>query len=317
MKKINDDVMETWLELRKMLGNGRDFSDMLLRQLKDYEITPAFIWRFEGIIDVSKLSGLSLSAECIECLDELGKFDAGAWKESAESKDLGILLNKDLSEKYKLDADELLGKAKFVSDDVFDGLLGSVSRETAAHMVRAYRGDHCALDTAIEYLDELGGAVVAVKCVRQDLASDDSKFLGKIIQSGKALDPLVAIGVMHAAYAPAECADLTLKDADEKALNGMDLGTADRYREMLDDIVQRYSTDAASSIMVNLSMHASPIITDRKLIRDWLIFCDGIAEQDLLSMAPIACRVGLRDEVVAYAKNYGYKDLLIAINLGN
>lgn len=317
MKRINDDVMETWLEFRKIIGNDKDFSDVLLRQLKDYEITPAFIWRFEGIIDVSKLSGLSLSAGCIECLDELGKFDAEAWKESAESKDLGILMNKDLSEKYKLDADELLGKAKFVSDDMFDGLLGSVSRETAAHMVRVYRGDHCTIDMAIEYIDELGGAIVAVKCVRQDLASGDSKFVAKIIQSGKTLDPLVAIGIFHAAYVPAECADLTLKDADDETLKNMGFETAEKYRDMLDDIIQRYPTDVSSNLMVSLSMHASPIIIDRKLIRDWLIFCDGITEQDLLSMAPIACQVGLRNKVIAYAKNYGYKDLLIAMNLGN
>jgi hypothetical protein len=317
MKKINDDVMETWLEFRKIIRNDKDFSDMLLRQLKEYEITPAFIMRFDGIIDVSKISGFSLSAECIECLDDLGKFDADAWKGSAESKDMSILLNKDISEKYNLDADELLGKARFISDDVFDGLLSSVSRETAAHMVRVYRGDHCTLDMAIDYLDELGGAIVAVRCVRQDLANDDSKLVAKIIQSGKALDPLVAIGIMHASYTPAECADLTLKDADDDTLKSMGFDTAEKYREMLDDIIQRYPADVSSNLMVSLSMHASPIITDRKLIRDWLIFCDGIAEQDLLSVMPIACQVGLRDEVIAYAKNYGYRDLLVAMAIKN
>lgn len=317
MKKIDESVMESWLELRKVIRKDDDFSDMLFGQLKGYDITPTFILRFDDVIDVGRLSGFNLSAACIECLDELGKFDAAEWKKSAETKDLGILLNGELSEKYGLDANDLLGKARFVSDEVFDGLIGSVSKEIAAHMISVYRGDHCTLDMAIDHLDELGGAIASVRCVKQDLASEDSEFVDKVAQAGKALDPLVAIVIMHSSYEPAKCADLALKDADEGVLNSMDTATADKYRAMIDDIIQRYPTDASSNLMASLCTRASSIVTDRKLIRDWLIFCDGIAEQYLLTAMPIICQVGMRNELIAYAKNFGYSDLLVAMTLCN
>jgi hypothetical protein len=52
------------------------------------------------------------------------------------------------------------------------------------------------------------------------------------------------------------------------------------------------------------------------LLKEYLVYCDNIAESTLISLFSEYLLQGLHDELVAYALNYKYESLLMVIKLG-
>ncbi len=319
MKKIDKDVMDTWRGMGQIIRNRKDFSDNIMRQLKGYEISAEFLREFSDVVDMSDISSFNLPAEAIRYLDSIEAFDEKAWEKAIEYKDIGILADDAFVAKYSIDVNGLLSKARIIPDEVFDKYIDACSDSAAVNMMLCYNGDHCSLDKALERIDILGAKAVGVKCVRNEIARDANGFAERLFSVGKPLSPFLVLSVLDLCYAPAAYANrldsISFTDVSDKTMNAMSVPETGMYIEMLRSICQKYPTPIVANVMEKLHFSARAILMNRDLLREFLIDCDDIPESTLDAMQSDFIQCGLRPELVAYSKNYGYVTLLTILTL--
>lgn len=317
--KITDSTISMFSALEGMLGE-REFRDNINMQIKDYELTPEFVNKFRKYIDVSKLSGTSLTPEMIKALGP--DFDFTAWStnnELGDRKNIDILLDDTFVFDHKEECDRILQTTKNVSQKIFLKYFDSSAAPIQANLVLHYDGPEVTEERLMKCVGSLGARFFEVPYVKRVIIPDEKK-IQKVLDSVGLfnIDMPFIMTLMVESYCPneinASIEHLTIKDTSSDDIQKS--GNLDKYTSMVHEIIQKYPNKTLDAFMPILYRHMPDVLKNRTLLKEYLVFCDNIAEGTLISLFSEFLLQGLHDELVTYALNYKYESLLMVIKLG-
>ena len=318
-QKLDLTVIEVFRSLRSSLGE-RNFKKHLQLHLKNYDITVDFLKEFHDSIDPSEISKLSLSPECIHYLMEHKLFDYDAWsKTNIAYKNIDILLDDDFTLQYGVDINEILSKTKMVTAPLFNKFIEDASPEASKNLILNYNGPELTIDLVIKKMADLGDHIFTLNVVKEDLKSEHSRIQEAVFNSNKPFNIAWILNLMNVIYIPDDMRDkienMHFEDLDLSENNPDAVRLAVKIRNMLVNIFERYPIDVVGEIFKNVYWYAKPALIDRDFLRRFLVECNDIPEDCLYTIAEVFLVTSMKDELVAYAKNYNYVQVLVSIKL--
>ena len=318
-QKLDATIIEVFRSLRRSLGN-KNFKNHLKLQMGKYDVTLDFLKEFKDDIDPTEISKQSLSPECIHYLMENGLFDYEAWKSNGLAyKNVDILMDETFVTQYGVDIDEILCKTKNVTSALFNYFIADASPEASKNLILNYNGPEITIDLICEKLDALGDHAFTLDIVKEDLKSPNSKIQSAVFNSNKQFNIAWVLNLMNVIYIPDDMREkieeMRFEDLDLSENNPDAPRLATKIRNMLVNIFERYPIDVVGEIFKNVFWYAKPALLDRTFLRRFLIECNDIPEDCLYTIAEVFLATNTKDELVAYAKNYNYVNVLVAIKL--
>jgi hypothetical protein len=317
--KITESTIHMFSELEGMLGE-REFRDNINMQLKDYDLTPEFVSKFREYIDVSKLSGTSLSPEMIKALGK--DFDFVTWNtknDFGNHKNIDILLDDQFYAEHKDDCEQILQTTKSVSQKIFQKYFDASTDPIKANFLLNYDGPEVTRDSVMKCIGALGARFFEVPFVKRNILTDE-KEIQKVLDSVGVfnVDMPFIMTLMIESYCPNEIANsiehIVIKDTSSDDITKS--GNLTKYTSMVHEIIQKYPNKVLDIFMPILYQHMPDVLKNQMLLKEYLVYCDNIAESTLISLFSEYLLQGLHDELVAYALNYKYESLLMVIKLG-
>jgi hypothetical protein len=318
--KITKDTIDMFSHLKNTLGETM-FRENINMQLADYDITPEFIEKFKDDIDTAKLSASSISKDIILALGP--NFDFEQWANhntAGDYKDIGILMDDDFANLHSDVTVKILETSKNITQEIFNKYFSVSNGLVQANFLLHYEGPEVDYDKVSHCIGSLGARFFEVPYVKKNVINDEKKIDKLLSNLGVfSVDMPFVMTLMTEAFCPNEIMShidsMTIKDTSSADI--MASGNNSKYTEMVHYIIQKYPNAVLDKFMPILYQHMPDILKNSGLLKEYLVYCDNIAEDTLIALFPEYVFQGLREEIVTYAKNYGYSNLLVCLKLGS
>jgi len=319
MKKISEGTINVFRGLRTYLP-PKDFKKNLEMQLKDYEITIDFLEAFIEDLDSSTISKLSLDPDCIRYLIRNDKFDYNAWKENIKYKNIDILADDDFVSTYcgGLE-DSILAEASNITTPIYNRYINDCDDSARKNILIRYNGPEVDINKIADNIHLFSIELFSIPVVQEDLKKENSIIAERFLSTSQPVDLILFLALLNKTYVP----KLLEEKIDDMVFNELDLTETnpdatkliDIGRKYVINIFERYPVDVASAVIKNVFWYGKNILMSKDLLRQYLIECNDIPEECLSTICEIFIITNCREELVAYAKNYEYRELLVAIKL--
>lgn len=322
MKAMTEGVINVFRDLRRTL-NEKNFKKHLVKECPRYEINKDFIEAFEEYLDFQEISKLSLSPDCIHYLIDRNEFDYNVWSTyNIATKDISILTDDKFVEDYGVNYMEILKASSNITQAIFDKYSPGLGGDVLEHLVicAISKKVNIPLQLAIDHMNDLGDTALLIPSVKEDLQSENSVFIDKFINGTGKRSIYTFLAILDTYYSPnltpEHISNMDFEDVDFTAM-GEEKSAAVivKMQNYIGDIYEKYPLPIAEEVIKSVYYFAKSALINAGLLRNFLIECDDITEDCLMTISESFVIAGCRDDLINYAKNKNYLSLLLAIKM--